>query len=112
MSLDTDINAALTGLAGGRSYCETPPPEVAAPYIVWMEIVDTPENSLDGPVARNARVQVDIFAATRIESGALLVQVIDALTVPPARALELSRQRFTEDAVGLKRTTVDFSIWH
>jgi hypothetical protein len=40
------------------------------------------------------------------------VQVIDALTVPPVRALELSRQRFTEDAVGLKRTTVDFSIWH
>jgi len=112
MSLETDINAALGGLAGGRAYCETPPPEVAAPYLVWMEISDVPENSLDGPVARNSRVQVDIFASTRLECDGLLAQVIDALTVPPVKALELSRQRFTEDAVGLKRTTVDFSIWH
>jgi hypothetical protein len=112
MSLDVDIDAALSGLAGGKSYCEEAPAGVVAPYIVWAQVVETPENTLDGPSARNTRLQVDIFAKTRTECDALLVQVIDALTVPPVGALELSRQRFTEDAVGLKRTVVDFSIWH
>lgn len=112
MSLETDIKAALSALAGGQVYPDEAPPEVVAPYIVWNEVVSTPENTLDAPSAWHTRLQVDVFAVTRLAADALAVQVMDALTVAPVKAIVVSQQRFTEDVVGLKRTVVDFSIWH
>ena len=112
MTLKEQIYAALSALAGGAVFVDFAPPEIAAPYIVWSEVVDTPLNALSGISAWNLRLQVDAYAVTRSECDALADLAISALAADPIKAICISKQSFTEDAVGLKRTVVDFSIWH
>lgn len=112
MSLTENVFAALQGLCGGRVFPDEADDGVVAPYIVFTEVITTEHNYLDDPAKQNTRLQVDVFAKTRVEADAVAQQAIDALTVSPVKAVCISRQRFTEDEVRLRRTTVDFSIWH
>jgi len=87
------------------------PANVAAPYILWSVVGDSPENTLDGPAMDNLRVQIDCYAAT----GA----VCDQLARAARAAVELDGENVMislnradqDETTNLFRDSRDYSLW-
>jgi len=115
-TLVQDINAALVALApaGGvwNAINTSEPAELATvPYIVFLRIVSTTNNTLSGPSGmQNTRVQIDVFDRTYSAAAALAEQVAAAMNAFPA-CIQNSSFDVYEAAVKAYRISADFSVW-
>jgi hypothetical protein len=117
MSLDTQLFTALAGLVGGRVYPDVAPELAPLPFVTYQSVGGEAVNFLDTatlPSQRNARVQINVWAATRAAASALAAAVEDTLrSSPTLRATVLGAASNTVDAdLKLRGTLQDFSIWY
>lgn len=115
MSLETMLVSALGPLVGGRVYPDTAPAGAEWPYIVYQQVGGRALNPINGaaPGLRNARVQVNAWAATRLAASALMHLVEDTLRAAPVHAAALGALQARLDASGgLRGAQQDFSVWH
>ena len=114
MSLETDLNTLLSGI------CANVSPDyvkfgTAAPFVTWHqaggESVAFMENTL--PTIRNARIQINAWATTRIAATALMKQIEDAMIqatafqARPVGALVAASDPDSE----LYGAIQDFTVW-
>ncbi len=73
MNIETQIYAALQGLVGGRCFPDVAPEQTARPYVTFQNVGGQPISFLDSaiPSREFARVQVSVWADTRIEASDL-----------------------------------------
>lgn len=116
MSLEPQIFAALTGLVGGNVWPDIGPDDVELPYITYQQVGGDAVNYTDKtlPGSRNARVQVNVWAATRLAASALADQVEDALRLVASFDAEVlgARVAIYEQDTKLRGARQDFSIWY
>lgn len=117
MSTESLLFTALKGLVSNRVYPDVGPDAVVAPYITWQQVGGTPVNFLDTatlPSKSNGRYQINTWAATRAEAGALAKQVENAVRATTSlQPTVLSQPVATTDEVtGRKGYRQDFSLWN
>ena len=111
--IQEQVVTALTGVAGGRIYPNVAPNNVATPFVVYMRVANTQENTLaDGVPVENTRLQIDCFDSTYAAVITLAEAVKAAMKASGITNLLLMEQdQFDADAL-LHRVILDFSLWH
>lgn len=73
MNIETQIYAALQALVGGRCFPDVAPEGTARPYITFLDVGGQPISFIDDalPNREFARVQVNVWADTRIQASDL-----------------------------------------
>lgn len=118
MTLEANLFTTLGALASNRAYPDVAPQGATRPYIVYQQVGGTAAHYLESAVVgkRNARVQVSVWAATRVAAAALSRSAEDALvTSATLRALPLGAMvaEYEEDTdPPLYGARQDFSIWY
>lgn len=116
MSLEPQIFAAIAGLVADRVYPDIAPEKTQLPYITYQQVGGDAVNYTDKtvPNSRNARVQVNVWAATRLAASALADQVEDALRVVTSFDTEVLGARVSvyEQDTKLRGARQDFSVWY
>ena len=113
MSLETSIFGALSALVGGRVYPDVAPDDTPTPYITYQQVGGRSVSFVDStaPNKKNARVQINVWAATRTAASDLGRTVEDTLRTA-LRATALGALVATYDPeTRLRGTRQDFSIW-
>lgn len=115
MSMELMVSTALQGLVEGRVYPDFVESGAQAPYIVFQAVGGNPINFLgnDVPDKERSRVQVSVWAATRLEASDLGKQAENALRVVEALQTTVLTGRiatFDEDAE-LRGTMQDFEFF-
>ncbi|USX25783.1 DUF3168 domain-containing protein [Oxalobacteraceae bacterium OTU3CINTB1] len=116
MSLDAQLFAALSPLVNGEVYPDVAPDGVARPYITYQQVGGDVVNYTEGsiPDRRNARVQINVWAETRLGASSLSELVED--TLRPITELQTSvigaRASVYEPETKLRGARQDFSIWY
>jgi hypothetical protein len=113
MSLETDLTALLQGLCP-RVFPDFAPAETVRPYLVWQQVGGPSESYVDNTVPSNrmARLQLSVWADTRLAASALALQVEASMitaSVFQARPLGAFSTTFDED-LALRGTLQDFMI--
>jgi len=107
----------LLGVTNTRIYPQVAPQGTTAPYAVLTVVSDVPENSFTSEVdelLRNARLQVDCYAATYLGAHqvARAVDVVVAgLSGSDLSAVRESSRDLYDDEAQLHRVSMDFSVW-
>jgi len=83
VSFESDFYTALTSLTSGRVYPDIAPLGATRPYIIYQQVGGDAVSFLASATVgkRNARMQVECYADTRITAAALARSVEDALVV-------------------------------
>jgi hypothetical protein len=103
---------ALLALAGGNVFPDLAPPHTATPWITYNVVGGSDSAYLDGfPSARNAIVQIDVWAATRMDAATLMEDVRTALINPTVKGVPQGSPVGTFEAdTKLYGSRLDFSI--
>jgi hypothetical protein len=106
---------ALEGLVNGRVFPDIAPVQTPRPYITYAAVGGDALNYTDGaiPGKENARLQVNVWADTRLQASDVGRQVELALrSVAALQTTVLGARVATYDPdVNLRGTMQDFSIW-
>jgi hypothetical protein len=114
MGIEASIKTALASVAGGRVYPDTPPDNPTFPCIVYQQVGGDVINPLEctDPNLDNARIQVWVWAKTRLEASSVMRQARIALTGSlKAFALGAPVSEYQSDTK-LYGSRTDFSIWY
>lgn len=115
MAIESQVYDALKALAGGQVYPDVAPAGTQPPYITYQAVGGQPINYLGGesPGKRNARMQVSVWAATRLAAVALAQQVEDAMrAAKPLQTEVLTGQLAVYDEETTYRGALqDYSVW-
>lgn len=115
MSLESAMFDALQALVEGRVYPDVAPENTPRPYFTYQQVGGRAVNFVDSalPSKKNARVQVNVWAETRLQASALGRQAEDTLRVIPAlQTTALSALvAVYEPETQLRGTRQDFSVW-
>ena len=115
MTLEADLYALLSPLVAGRVYPDVGPNNAQPPYITFQQIGGQTLNYLgrEIPTLRNARVQINVWAATRAQAMQTGRQAEDAMRTATAfQAAPLGAALARKDADDpLYGAQQDFSIW-
>lgn len=115
MSLESQIVAALNGLAPGRVFPDVAP-DAALPYITYQQVGGEAINFTDGavPDRSNARIQINVWAATRIAASQLGAEVESAIRAAAALQPTVLSARVSlyDDDTKARGTMQDFSLWY
>jgi hypothetical protein len=113
MSIESTIVDTITSLCS-RVYPDVAPRGTTKPYVTYQQVGGRTIDPLDGdpPGTRNARVQINVWGATRAASTALMNDIEDALRAPPisARPVGALMARYDE-TTELRGAQQDFSLW-
>lgn len=115
MSFEPQLFVALKGLVGDRVYPDIAPEVVTLPYITYQQVGGGAVNYTEAlvPGTRNARVQVNVWAASRLTATALADQVEDALRLAPGlQTTVLGARVATYETQTLRGTRQDFDFWY
>jgi hypothetical protein len=115
MSVDAEIFAALSSLAGGRIFPDIAPEGTPLPYVTFQQVGGDAVNYLDGsaPGKRNARIQVNVWAETRSSASQLSDQVEDAMRAAHGLQTEVLGARASlYESAKLRGARQDFSVWY
>lgn len=114
MSLESDLFAVLGPLVGNRAY-----PDFSirptTPYITYDQAGGRAINFLEAGVIgrRNARIQINCWASTRLAANQLARDVEDALMASDLKAYVLGAFSVTSNSdLNLYGTRQDFSVWY
>jgi len=108
------IDAALRTLspAGGVFNAINTRESGVFPYIIFLRIVSTVNNSLGGPSGlQNTRVQIDVFDRSYNSAASLAEQVATTMTTTFPSCVQVSSFDVYEDAIKAYRVSADFSLW-
>lgn len=112
MSLQTTLQAALTGLAAGGVWNLRAAQSPVPPYIVWQRVISSTNNSTTGASnIQNTRVQIDAYARDYAGADALATAIEAAVIASGLTGVKLTEQDFFEDDTKLYRISQDFSLW-
>ncbi|ATQ77902.1 hypothetical protein CR152_27905 [Massilia violaceinigra] len=115
MSMELMVFEALQGFVKGDVYPDFAPEGTPPPYITFQAVGGDPINFLDGgaPSKERVRVQVSVWASTRVEASSIGKQAENALRVVTGLQTTVVTGRmatFDEDA-GLRGTMQDFEFF-
>ena len=116
MSWESTLYTALRTLAKDQVFPDLAPAGAARPYITYQAVGGEAVNFVEGgaPGTRNARVQVNVWAETRLEVSQLGNAAEDILRDVAAlqtTVLGAAVAMFDEDT-GLRGQRQDFSFWY
>lgn len=110
------IYNALQGLVGGRVFPDVAPEGTDQPYATYQAVGGSVINFTEGtaPGYRNARVQVNVWAATRMQASSIGNAAEDALRgVAGLQTTVLSAATsIYEPDTGLYGQMQDYSFWY
>lgn len=113
-TLIEQVQAVLSPLAAGGSWyaANTQEPSVY-PYIVFLRIVSTTNNTLAGPTdLQNTRIQIDVYSHLISEAAAIEAAVEAAMSAASVfGSVQLSQQDTYEAEVQAFRCSSDYSVW-
>ena len=114
MALETSLKAALDPLVGGRVYPDVTPDNPTFPLIVYQQVGGQAVNFLEGtlPDQNNARVQLHVWAKSRLEASALAQQARAALTEQLAATTLGAPVSLYEEALKLYGARCFYGIWY
>lgn len=108
------LQAALETLSA-RVFPDIAPEGTQRPYITWQAIGGKPVNFIDPtvPSKKNARVQVNVWADTRLEAATIAEQIEDTLRGIAALHTTVlgAPTSIYEPETKLKGSMQDFSFW-
>lgn len=114
MSMITILTQALMEVCP-RVYPDIGPEGVEKPYITWQQVGGEPINFVGPgtPSKKNARVQVNVWAATRLDADQMAIQVEDTLRAATALQTTVlgSPMADYEPETKLRGSMQDFSLW-
>ena len=115
MSMESLVYAALGGLVDGEVYPDFAPEGVPRPFITFQAVGGNPINFLTGdvPDKERSRVQVSVWAATRLEASDIGKQAENTLRVVAGLQTTVLTGRiatFDEDTE-LRGTMQDFEFF-
>lgn len=112
MSIEASVYGALLPLVGGRVFPDIAPEGTQKPFITWQQIGGNVINPLsnDAPGKRNAFMQVNVWATSRLAAVNLSLSVEDALRGIGARP-QAAVVSIYEPDTALYGTIQEFSIW-
>lgn len=114
MGFETEIYNALKGLVSNRIFPDVAPTATVRPYITWQKIggrsINYTENSI--PAQQHSRVQINVWADTRLSANTVAKQVEDTLrqSATIAAAPEAEAMADYDSDMNLYGTIQDFSI--
>lgn len=112
MSIEATIYNALKALVGDRVFPDVAPAKTQTPYITFQQIGGAAYNYIEGGAvdARNARVQVNVWAGTRLEASTIGNAAENALrNVPGTEVLDAGTSIYEEETA-LRGRMQDFSL--
>lgn len=107
---------AVTALVGAKIYPDVAPQGTLPPFVVLTVPSDVPVNSVDGTAEsrlHTARVQIDAYAATRLQATEVAdacAAVVGNLAAPELSATEDGRRNLYDDETQLRRVSMDFMV--
>lgn len=114
MTIEEQVGPILQALVGGRAYPDVAPQGEQPPYITFQDVGGEPLNYLTGesPGKTNARMQISVWARTRVEASKIGAQVEDALRAASALQPEVLTGRLAayDEATTYRGTMQDFSL--
>lgn len=116
MSLEALIFDALKGIVDNRVYPDVAPEKVGRPYIVYQEVGGVAVNYTEAavPDKQNARVQISVWAETKLTASDIGKQAEDALRLflsLQTRVLTARRSRYDTETK-LRGCMQDFDFWY
>lgn len=114
MTIEAVISAALEALAPGNVFPDFAPEGTDRPFITYQAIGGQPINytTSDIPDKENTRVQVNVWADSRMAASSLSKQVEIALRTLSVQSEVLTGRTSTFDEdTGYRGTMQDFSFW-
>ena len=115
MSVESDIFNTLRGLVADRVFPDVAPFNTPRPYITYQQVggeaLSFVEN--DVPSKKHARFQISVWANTRAEASALVLQVEQAMLTASAfqaRPLGAPIAAYDDDT-DVRGAHQDFSVW-
>ncbi|MQA39034.1 DUF3168 domain-containing protein [Rugamonas aquatica] len=116
MSLEGLIATALRPVAGSRVYPDLAPADAQRPYITYQVVGGSAVNYVEAsvPDIQNARVQISVWADTRLAASDVGKQAEDALRLClPLRTTVLTARRSLYDPTEqLRGCMQDFDFWY
>jgi hypothetical protein len=115
MSLETDLYAVLGPLVGGRAYPDFAKIGATSPYITYFQAGGQAINFLESGLVgkRNARVQVNCWASTRIDANQLARDAEDAMVLSGLKTYVIGAFSVSSNSdLNLYGTRQDFSVWY
>jgi hypothetical protein len=115
MTIEAQVYEVLKGLVGGRVYPDVAPEGTPVPYITYQAVGGAPVNFLSGdrPDKTNTRMQVNVWAKSRIEASELGAQIEDAIRAATALQTEVLTGRVAtyDETTRYRGAIQDFSLW-
>lgn len=115
MSLEATITALLEGLVDGRLYPDVGPDTSVYPFITYQQVGGRSLQYLEKtlPGHEHARLQVNVWAKTRLEANQLARAVAHALVQSPMPCETYGAfAAIYEPAIKKYGTRQDFGLWH
>ncbi|MYM25780.1 DUF3168 domain-containing protein [Duganella sp. FT135W] len=116
MSLESMIFAAVRGIVDSRAFPDVAPEKAQPPYLTYQAVGGDAVNYVEAtiPEKQNSRVQISVWAETRLAASDIGKQVEDALrTYLPLQATVLTARRSMHDPeTQLRGSMQDFSFWY
>jgi len=116
MTIETLIYEVLKDMAGGQVFPDVAPEKTQPPFITFQAVGGEPMNFISGdrPGKTNTRMQVNVWAVTRLEASALGEQVEDAVRAAVDLQPEVLTGRVAtyDETTKYRGTMQDFSLFH
>jgi hypothetical protein len=113
--IEAQLFNILQTFVGGRVYPDIAPENTARPYITYQAVGGTPVNLLtnDKPSKTNTRMQVNVWADTRLSASEVGAQVEDAIRSAASLQPEVLTGRMAtyDETTTYRGTMQDFSLW-
>lgn len=114
MSLESSLYSTLSPICP-RVFPDIAPATTATPYITWQQVGGSSFVYTEGalPNKRNARIQINVWADSRMTANSICMQIEETLcasplfTAEPAGALLAA----VDDDTDLRGSMQDFYIW-
>lgn len=112
MSIEERLTTTLGPMFSGSFWPDIAPQDCPYPYCTYQQVGGVPVNALCGDSNVNARIQFNVWAATRDEASTLMKALAVVVTEAPFRAVSQGGLVAEYNAVtkgrGARR---DFSFW-
>lgn len=113
MTIEAALHTLISPLCA-RVYPDTAPLDTVLPYVVWVQVGGDAINPVNGGAVnlRWGRIQVNVWAATRIAANTLMRQIEDALRDTPTFAVVEGAliSRYEDGPPALYGAQQDFTI--
>lgn len=116
MTIETRLCEVLNDLVAGRVFPDIAPPDAEVPYITYQQVGGDPVNLLTGesPGKKNARMQINVWAGSRLEASGLTDQVESALRAATDLQPEVLTGRLAmfDQETRRRGFLQDYSLWY